>query len=181
MFQMSSFHCYPFITLNFIHENVLNIGIHIMSEKGLDICDKCGATQVDFVYYRADNPNTPRLNEDVMEEMEQICLHKYAGRPHWGKSRVVTFDGISQKYPNIAEFLAVKNKFDPQGLFSSEWSDAILGVAKPGAPGVTIVRPYCALEGLCICSEDVHCAPELNYFCRPGKIYQDARVCQYVA
>jgi hypothetical protein len=37
-----------------------------MSEKGLDICDMCGATQVDFVYYRADNPNTPRLNEDVM-------------------------------------------------------------------------------------------------------------------
>ena len=69
----------------------------------------------------------------------------------------------------------MKNKYDPQGIFSNEWTDQVLGLKE----GLTILKDGCALEGLCICSEDRHCAPSKNCYCRPGKVYKEARVCAY--
>jgi FAD-dependent oxidoreductase len=132
------------------------------------------AVSVDITYYRSRDPRAPRLNEDVWEEIEQMAVFKYKGRPHWGKNRPIAFIGIASKYPNVGRFVAVKRRFDPQGLFSSEWSDAMLGLR----PLPLSRAPGCALEGLCICSTDAHCAPDLGYLCQPGRIYPQARVCR---
>ncbi|KAJ7528240.1 hypothetical protein O6H91_16G091100 [Diphasiastrum complanatum] len=131
---------------------------------------------IDITYYRADNATTPRLHEDVLEEIEQIALFKYQGLPHWGKNRNLGFETVTSKYPNLPKFLDVRRRFDPQGLFSSEWSDAVLGIA---SGGVSILKDNCALEGLCICSEDRHCAPDRGYLCKQGKVFSNARVCRY--
>ncbi|KAM3698847.1 hypothetical protein ACB098_06G217500 [Castanea mollissima] len=125
----------------------------------------------DITYYRSKNPMTPTLYEDILEEVEQLALFNYGALPHWGKNRNLAFDGVINKYKNAREFLKVKEVYDPFGLFSSAWTNQILGLKN----GITIAKEGCALEGLCICSEDIHCAPKKGYYCRLGKEYKNAK------
>ncbi|KAK7384987.1 hypothetical protein VNO78_30692 [Psophocarpus tetragonolobus] len=128
---------------------------------------------LDFNYYRANDPSNPRLNQDVWEEVEQLAFSKYGAKPHWGKNRNIAFLGVQHKYPKFDMFVAAKQKLDPNNVFSSEWSDNILyGKESEKFDG-------CALEGLCICSEDRHCSPQKGYHCSSGLIYKEARVCRF--
>jgi L-gulonolactone oxidase len=108
------------------------------------------AVDFDITYYRSKDPMTPRLYEDVLEEVEQLALFKYAALPHWGKNRNLAFNGAIKKYKNARGFLKVKEAYDPLGLFSSEWTNQILGLKN----GVTIAKEGCALEGLCMLTRE---------------------------
>lgn len=129
---------------------------------------------VDFNYFRADEPSTPRLNQDVWEEVEQMAFFKHGARPHWAKNRNLAFIGVQKKYPNFRKFMAAKRELDPQNMLSSEWSDEIVFGKE-----LAVKADGCALEGLCVCSEDRHCSPAKGYFCQQGLVYKEARVCRF--
>ena len=52
----------------------------------------------DMTYFRSRDPEDPRLDQDILEEMEQIAFFKYGALPHWGKNRPVGFIGVKEKY-----------------------------------------------------------------------------------
>lgn len=130
----------------------------------------------DITYYRSKDPLVPRMFEDILEEIEQMAMFKYGGVPHWGKNRNIDFVGAINKYKNGDKFLDVKQRYDPLGLFSSVWTDQVLGLKD----GLSIDKEGCALEGLCLCSKDIHCAPNNGYFCKSGRVYKEAKVCRKV-
>ncbi|CAI0441355.1 unnamed protein product [Linum tenue] len=131
---------------------------------------------VDFNYYRADDAATPRLNQDVWEEVEQMAFGKYGARPHWAKNRDAAFGGVKGKYSNLGKFVEAKRQLDPANLFSSGWSE---GMIAGEAAAVAAKGEGCALEGRCVCSDDSHCSPAKGYLCKEGLVYQEARVCRY--
>eukprot|EP00850_Spirogloea_muscicola_P009724 SM000055S18258 [mRNA] locus=s55:381988:386023:- [translate_table: standard] len=134
------------------------------------------AAIISIQYYRATNASTPRLNQDITEEIEQIGLNMFGGRPQWGKNRDGAFEGAASKFPNMARFLAIRNEVDPRGLFSSTWSQAVLDLSE--GP-VNKYNDGCAMEGVCVpCQSNNHCNPAQGSLCLPGLVYSDARVCR---
>jgi FAD-linked oxidoreductase len=58
--------------------------------------------------------------------VEQM-LRTYDARPHWGKLHTRTAADLSPAYPCFADFLAVRDRVDPDRLFSNAYLDRVLG------------------------------------------------------
>lgn len=57
--------------------------------------------------------------EDLMSPLQ--------GRPHWGKMHNQTAATLRERYPRFEDFLAVREKADPDGVFANEYLDRVLG------------------------------------------------------
>ncbi|MGD7706158.1 D-arabinono-1,4-lactone oxidase [Microlunatus sp. Y2014] len=49
------------------------------------------------------------------------------GRPHWGKHHALTADELAPKYPRMVDFLALRDRHDPDRLFTNDHLDRVLG------------------------------------------------------
>ena len=57
---------------------------------------------------------------------EQI-LRAHDGRPHWGKLHSRTADDLRPAYPHFDDFVAVRDRLDPDRVFTNPYLDRVLG------------------------------------------------------
>ncbi|XP_057845592.2 L-gulonolactone oxidase 2 isoform X2 [Cryptomeria japonica] len=152
-------------------------GIYMRSVKKSDAYLGPAEDQVtlELQTYRPREAGVPKWNEDVFQEIEQMVIEKHRGVLHWGKAGGHLFEGVAKWAVDLEKFLEVKDRFDPSGVFSNYWTDALFGI---GGKRVEELRDGCALDKMCKCREDRHCAPDKGYLCREGKIWNKARVCR---
>lgn len=56
-------------------------------------------------------------------------LDPYGARPHWGKLHTLDAELLRTRYPRFDEFVALRDEFDPRGVFSNRYLDRVLGPA----------------------------------------------------
>jgi L-gulonolactone oxidase len=63
------------------------------------------------------------------------AMAKYGGRPHWGKRHFLGAEELRELYPRFDDFLAVRDRLDPQGMFANDYTDRVLGPVAVPVPG----------------------------------------------
>lgn len=58
--------------------------------------------------------------------VEEI-FRRHGGRPHWGKMHTQTAASLSGLYPRFPDFVAVRDRLDPDRIFSNPYLDRVLG------------------------------------------------------
>jgi L-gulonolactone oxidase len=59
-------------------------------------------------------------------------LDPHGGRPHWGKLHNLRAEELRGRYPRFDEFVAVRDRVDPGGLFTNQYLDRVLGPPREG-------------------------------------------------
>jgi FAD/FMN-containing dehydrogenase len=70
-------------------------------------------------YYKEDHHAYFRGVEEI--------FRAYAGRPHWGKIHYQDAAGLRERYPRFDDFVAVRNRLDPDRVFANAYLDRVLG------------------------------------------------------
>jgi FAD/FMN-containing dehydrogenase len=67
-----------------------------------------------------------RTHSAYLETMEAI-MRAHDGRPHWGKLHSRWVDDLASAYPRFGEFLALRDRLDPDRLFTNDYLRRVLG------------------------------------------------------
>lgn len=54
-------------------------------------------------------------------------MRAHQGRPHWGKLHTRQVDGLAEVYPRFEDFLAMRDRLDPDRVFSNGYLRRVLG------------------------------------------------------
>jgi len=64
--------------------------------------------------------------EPYFRQVETI-MNGYDGRPHWGKLHFQSAESLKPRYPLWDEFIAVRDRLDPERRFANDYLDRVLG------------------------------------------------------
>ncbi|XP_065898777.1 L-gulonolactone oxidase-like isoform X2 [Dysidea avara] len=85
--------------------------------------------------YQRDSCHITQLLYSPSEEVKHKYFKKFHhtmeqfnGRPHWGKEFGVTVKQLKKLYPKFVDFLAVRRKIDPDGIFVNLFLNQQLGL-----------------------------------------------------
>jgi FAD-linked oxidoreductase len=76
--------------------------------------------------YLAFHTNPQTDHTDYFAGVEQV-LRGYDGRPHWGKLHTRSAADLAPAYPRWAEFLAMRDRLDPDRVFANPYLERVLG------------------------------------------------------
>ena len=76
--------------------------------------------------YLAFHTHRSAEHRDYFTLMEPI-LRAAGGRPHWGKVHTRTAADLAPAYPRFEEFLAMRDRLDPQRVFANDYLRRVLG------------------------------------------------------
>ena len=62
----------------------------------------------------------------------EAVLRDLDGRPHWGKLHTRSAADLAPAYPRFEDFLSLRDRVDPDRLFTNPYLDRVLGPAGPG-------------------------------------------------
>lgn len=65
--------------------------------------------------------------ERYFDAAQAICLN-HGGRPHWGKMHGLAARDLAPRYPHWHDFLALRERLDPKGLFLTPYLRRLFGV-----------------------------------------------------
>jgi FAD-linked oxidoreductase len=65
-------------------------------------------------------------HERYFREVEAI-MNGVEGRPHWGKMHYQTAETLRSRYPQWDRFIDVRNRLDPERVFSNPYLERVLG------------------------------------------------------
>ena len=57
----------------------------------------------------------------------EAIMRDYDGRPHWGKLHTRTAADLAPAYPRWDDFLAMRERLDPQRVFTNDYLETVLG------------------------------------------------------
>jgi FAD/FMN-containing dehydrogenase len=63
---------------------------------------------------------------EYFEAVEQIML-AHGGRPHWGKMHTLDAAILRDRYPRFDDFVALRDRLDPDRMFRNRYLDRVLG------------------------------------------------------
>jgi FAD-linked oxidoreductase len=63
---------------------------------------------------------------EYFKAVEQIMM-AHGGRPHWGKLHFRDADSLRESYPRFDDFLAVRDRLDPERRFANRYLATVLG------------------------------------------------------
>lgn len=58
----------------------------------------------------------------------EALMGSVGGRPHWGKLHSLGAEQLRERYPRFDEFVAVRDRLDPERRFTNAYLDRVLGV-----------------------------------------------------
>jgi L-gulono-1,4-lactone dehydrogenase len=64
--------------------------------------------------------------EPYFRAVEKIMMD-HGGRPHWGKIHFQSAESLSSLYPEYQRFIEVRNRLDPEGVFTNDYLRRVLG------------------------------------------------------
>ena len=67
-----------------------------------------------------------RTHAAYIEAMERV-MRDHDGRPHWGKLHTRTAADLAPAYPRFGEFLALRDRLDPDRVFTNDYLRRVLG------------------------------------------------------
>ncbi|SDZ35400.1 D-arabinono-1,4-lactone oxidase [Herbiconiux ginsengi] len=63
---------------------------------------------------------------EYFEAVEEI-MNEHQGRPHWGKLHTQDAASLAALYPRHGDFVALRDRLDPERMFSNAYLDRVLG------------------------------------------------------